>query len=422
MLKDGMYVFVKRLRKVSGALALAAMLQASAASAAKSTPIEPFAACLDKLRTRALAEGLKPTTVDTVFDRITPLRTVVSSDRNQAEFNQTFQQYYDARVNATRVKTGRRQMREHAQALRGITGKYGVPGHYIMALWGLETNFGGYMGKLSAPSALATLACDGRRAEFFSAELLAATRLVERGDVTLDTMLGSWAGALGHVQFMPSTYLRHAVDGDGDNRRDLYGSLPDAFASAASYLSAIGWQPGLRWGREVHLPDNFDYAKTGPDQWQPLADWRALGVTDAFGRLLPDLALPAALLLPSGHRGPAFLVYDNFRVIMQWNRSTNYAIAVGRLADRIAGAGRLSKSHPTLGEVRFSLADIAQLQTYLNAAGFDSGTPDGILGRGTRRALQRYQQAKGLLADGYPDAPLIARAKDAQSESVGDDS
>ena len=209
---------------------------------------------------------------------------------------------------------------------------------------------------------------------------------------------------------MPTTYLAHAQDGDGDGKRDLLGSVPDALSSAASYLAHMGWETGYRWGREVSLPDQFDYATTGAHQWRTLSEWRELGVTTVFGTPVAELDMQAALLLPSGHNGPAFLVYPNFRIIMQWNRSTNYAIAVGRLADRIAGGGDLVTPRAAPRDIKFRLADIRQLQSQLNALGYDTGRPDGIVGRGTRQALQRFQQDHSLIADGFPSRAVFEKA------------
>ena len=232
-------------------------------------------------------------------------------------------------------------------------------------------------------------------------------RIIEAGDVDRAGMTGSWAGAMGHVQFMPSAFLRYAVDGDGDGKRDLWGSIPDAMASAGNFLSTLGWQPGLRWGREVVLPEGFDYATATRKVRKPLRVWSAAGVTDAFKRPLPAIDLAGSILVPGGASGPAFIVYENFDVIMRWNRSEFYAIAVGRLADRIAGAGGLAQP-PVDDGVRLSREMIMTLQTQLNQLGYDTGTPDGIFGSGTRGALRNFQTANNLTADGYPSEQALA--------------
>jgi membrane-bound lytic murein transglycosylase B len=380
---------------------LSATLLCAVGSAHGAAP-EDFPACVEGLKARALAEGISPATADAVLDRVTWQDRVIELDRRQPEFTRTFQDYYDARVTETRVERGRALLAEHRALLERIRRESGVPGHYLVAFWGLETNFGSYLGKMPIPDALTTLACDPRRSRFFGGELMAALRIVDGGDVAAEAMEGSWAGAMGHVQFMPSVYLRHAVDGYGDGRRDLFGSIPDALTSAGRFLAGLGWEPGLRWGREVRLPEGFDYALAGRGERRPLSAWRALGVTDAFGALLPEVEVPASILVPAGHEGPAFAVYENFDVIMGWNRSEFYAIAVGRLADRIAGAGRLAVPPPA-DAPRLARADVLALQQALNDAGFDAGEPDGILGPATRAALARFEGARGLVPDGHPD-------------------
>ncbi len=377
---------------------------------------DDFAPCVNALRQAALAQGFTPGAVSAVFDDITIKPQVIKSDRAQAEFTDTFREYYDKRVTEARVERGRVLKDEQRGLLRRIAQDTGVPPHYLLAFWGLESNYGGYLGNHDIPSALATLACDPRRAKFFEQELFAVVRIVDQGDIRAPNLVGSWAGALGHTQFMPTTYLSHARDGDGDGRRDLIGSVADALTSAAHYLKALGWQRGFRWGREVGLPENFDFARAVPGQAQTLGAWRNLGVTNVFGTPVPDLELPATLLLPSGHLGPAFLVYPNFHVIMQWNRSEAYAIAVGRLADRIAGAGGLHAPPAPQGQVKFSIASLKELQQNLNDLGYPSGKPDGIVGSATRGALRAFQLDHGLIPDGFPSPSVLAQAREKARE------
>lgn len=218
-------------------------------------------------------------------------------------------------------------------------------------------------------------------------------------------MIGSWAGAMGQTQFMPSVYLAHAVDGDGDGVADLWGSVADAFASAASFLSSLGWKSGWRWGREVLLPEGFDYALAGRDRRRPLEEWHRLGVTTTDGRPIAALPEKAALLVPAGRRGPAFLVYENFDVLMRWNRSEHFALAVGILSDRIAGGDGLRVPPPN--DPPLTREQVAALQKKLNELGFDSGEPDGVLGSATRRAVREWQIRNGLVADGYVDVELL---------------
>ena len=378
----------------------------SAAALADDVTEDAFASCVAGLQARAVAEGIGNDVVENVLGRVEKVERVIELDRNQPEFMRTFADYYDRRVTEQRVAQGRELREEHKELLDDLQRRYGVPPHYLLAFWGLETNFGSYFGKIRTPDALATLACDPRRGEFFAGELMSALRIVDAGDIEAERMLGSWAGAMGHMQFLPSVFLQYAVDGDGDGRRDLWGSIPDAMASAANFLRGLGWTPGLRWGREVRLPPDFDYSLTGRGQSRPLAEWVALGVTDAYGRALPPLDFSAAVLVPSGHEGPAFIVYRNFDTIMRWNRSEYYAIAIGRLADRIAGGAALTRPADTGGEPVPRDA-VSQLQANLNALGFDAGEPDGMFGPATSRALRQFQKSRGTIADGYLDAEAI---------------
>jgi membrane-bound lytic murein transglycosylase B len=261
---------------------------------------------------------------------------------------------------------------------------------------------------MSIPDSLTTLACDERRSSYFTTELINALKIIDAGDILVEDMRGSWAGAMGHVQFMPSAYLRYATDYDGDGRRDLFNSTEDALASAGKFLESLGWQSGLRWGREVVLPQGFDYTLGRGGQKRPLSEWRSLGVTDAFGRPLLEAPVEAALRVPAGHRGPAFLTYRNFQVIMGWNRSVFYALSVGHLADRIAGAGHLVQPPPE-DDLRFSTEDLTAIQVRLKTLGYDPGEPDGRLGPATRAAVSRFQADQGLIADGHLDPTVVSR-------------
>lgn len=378
--------------------------QVQAAEQTDTAQAAGWQSCLQDLRGKALAEDIAAGTVDDVLARVEQLPRVISADRSQPEFTETFADYYRKRVTDFRVEKGRELLATHAHLLQRIQSATGVPPHYLVAFWGLETNFGTYFGKLSIPSALTTLACDTRRSAMFTRELFALMRIIEAGDMAYDDLIGSWAGAIGHMQFMPSTFLSYAVDADGDGRKNLIGSIEDALLSGATYLANAGWQAGFRWGREVVLPQGFDYALSGLDQARALSDWRALGIKDAFGRPIPSINLDASLLVPIGHSGPTFLVYPNFHVIMEWNRSQSYALAVGRLADRIAGAGRLNQPLPNIS---LSTQAITELQRGLNALGYAAGKPDGVLGPATRKAIRAYQQTNDLLADGFPNDMLM---------------
>ncbi|MEM7098874.1 MAG: lytic murein transglycosylase [Pseudomonadota bacterium] len=376
-------------------------LPAMAASDQASTSgTEAFDQCLIRLKAQAANEGISNTGIEQTFGQIEQLPRVIASDRAQPEFTQSFSDYYKIRVSNRRVTTGREKRIEFQDILQTLAKESSVPTQYLLAFWGLETNYGSYFGKLHIPSALATLACDPRRAEFFTAQLMATAKIVDAGHMQPQQLVGSWAGAMGHMQFMPTTYLEYAKDANNDGRADLHGSVADAMYSASDYLTGIGWLPGFRWGREVLLPDEFNYELTGSDNWQPLKTWAELGVTDTAGNVMPSLDLDSAVLVPSGRHGPAFIVYPNFKVIMKWNRSEFYALSVGRLADRIAGAGGL---HIPLPDSKIPTEKLIALQDRLNQSGYNLGKADGILGPATRRAIQSFQKSKGLIADGFPD-------------------
>jgi membrane-bound lytic murein transglycosylase B len=367
-----------------------------------------FDTCLDGILEQAVQEGVDRTIAERVLDQVEYLERVIELDRQQPEFTTPFADYLARRVTEQRIQQGRALLQKHRALLERVQAATGVSPAYLLAFWGLETNYGSYFGRMPVPSALATLACDPRRGEYFTGELIAALRIVEEGAIPLERMEGSWAGAMGHVQFMPSVFLRHAVDGDGDRRRDLWNSIPDAMMSAGHFLKSLGWDSEYRWGREVLLPSGFDYSLAGRTARRLLHDWREAGVTDVSGRPVADLDIEAALLLPSGHEGPAFLVYDNFEAILGWNRSEFYALSVGHLADRIAGAPPLH-TPPPADAPRLSRDQVVQLQATLNAAGFDSGEVDGILGPATRDAIRAYQQETGLIPDGFPSRTLLER-------------
>ena len=364
-----------------------------------------FRDCVSGLGERARAAGVDDALVARVLPTLSPLERVIALDRNQAEFVQTFPAYLEKRVTASRVEKGRELLERHGPFLEGLLRRYGVPPRYLVAFWGLETNYGSYLGQVPTLDSLATLACDERRSEFFAGEFVDALQLVQREALPVEQLVGSWAGAVGHTQFMPSSYLRYAVDGDGDGRIDLWQSERDALASGANFLRSLGWEPGLRWGREVRLPEGFAYEAAGLGKARKLAAWAGAGVSRADGAPLPTPDVEASLLLPAGHRGPAFLVYDNFRVVMRWNASQSYALAVGLLADRLAGAPPLRLAAELAAPLRKT--DIVGAQEALNTLGLEAGTADGIVGSRTRAALRAFQLDAGLPADGYPDRETL---------------
>lgn len=366
-----------------------------------------FSQCLQGLQARASREGIAQSIVDSALANAQYEQRVIDLDRRQPEFTETLANYLNRRLTTDRIEKGRELMRKHRSLLQRVAREHGVQPQYLVAFWGLETNFGKNVGGIPVMNSLTTLACDERRSEYFTAELLNALRILNRGDIEVANMVGSWAGAMGQTQFMPSAYLKYGVDGDGDRRIDLWRSVPDALTSAGGFLQSLGWQEGVRWGREVQLPKQFAFEQAGLDQARALKEWRELGIKDAHGHALPRQDLQASLLVPAGHRGPAFLVYDNFHVIMRWNRSELYALAVGLLAERISGAPEL-RNPPPANAVRLHRDQVLALQTKLTELGFDAGNADGVLGPGTRKAIRAFQQSRKLVADGYPDAEVLA--------------
>ena len=365
----------------------------------------PFAQCIERLQQQARNAGVSENTTLDILGQVKPLPKILGYDRNQPEFVQTFTGYFSKRVTNWRVNKGREKLAEHREFLSKLTQEYGVPAHYLIAFWGLETNFGGIKGKIPTIAALTTLACDQRRSAYFSGELIQALLLLERENLDTKDMIGSWAGAMGHTQFMPTAYMKYAKDGDADGKVDLWNNELDALASAAHFLQNLGWNTGFRWGREVLLPEGFDYQLAGKSQPQILSFWSEQKVTQVGGKPLGDSDLKAALLIPAGHNGSAFMVYPNFDVILRWNNSEYYGIAVGHLADRIRGQGALSKPLPELPN--YTLVEMQQFQEKLNQLGFDVGEADGILGPATRKGVRGFQASVGLIVDGYPSKETV---------------
>lgn len=378
------------------------------APAAMANAQADFDTWLDGVRAQARDRGIAPETLEAAFAGLRPIERVLELDRRQPEFTQSFWTYLDRAVSETRVENGRALLREHAALLERVRARHGVQPRFLVAFWGLETNFGGYLGGFPVIGALATLAYDPRRADFFRTELLHALSILEARDVRSEDMQGSWAGAMGQPQFMPSTFVNYAVDGDGDGRRDIWRSLPDVFSSAANFLSEVGWNEEETWGREVRLPADFDFEAIGLDTRRHIRDWQAIGVRRADGTDLPRADIEGSIVVPAGASGPTFLVYDNYRVILRWNRSHFYAIAVGHLADRLVGLPGLAAPRPA-SDQRLSRDQVMALQAALNRLGHDAGPVDGILGSGTRGALRDWQRANGLAPDGYPTPALVDR-------------
>ena len=349
-------------------------------------PKIPFSQWLDGVRQEAKAAGMTSAFLDAVLAGARPIKRVIELDRRQPEFTLTFWNYLNKSVNAARIAGGREMLAKHRALLQQTARRFGVQPRFIVAFWGLESNYGKYTGAFPLIGAVATLAHDPRRSRFFRGQLLAALTIMSRGDVPLKVK-GSWAGAMGNFQFIPTTYKDFAIDADGDGRRDLWNSFPDMFASAANYLQRSGWRRGWSWGREVKLPKGFEFAQTGLGVRKTLGQWRALGIRRIDGGELPKGEARASVILPAGYEGPAFLVYQNYRTILNWNRSLLYAIAVGHLADRLVGGGPLWNKRPAK-EVPLSRADVKDMQRLLAAKGFDLGGSDGVIGPNTRKAIK----------------------------------
>jgi membrane-bound lytic murein transglycosylase B len=377
----------------------------SYAQPSQTSETDTFPQCIERLQQLARDAGVSENTAVEILGQIKPLPKILRYDRNQPEFVQTFTGYFSKRVTNWRIYKGREKLVEHREFLSTLTQKYGVPAHYLMAFWGLETNFGGIKGKIPTIAALTTLACDQRRSAYFSGELVQALLLLERENLDPKKMIGSWAGAMGHTQFMPTAYIKYAKDGDADGKVDLWNNELDALASAAHFLQNLGWKTGFRWGREVLLPEGFDYQLAGKSQPQPLSFWSQQKVTQVNGETLGSDDLKAALLIPAGHTGSAFMVYPNFDVILRWNNSEYYGIAVGHLADRIRGQDALSKPLPELPN--YTLTEMQLFQDKLNRLGFNVGVADGILGPATRKGVRVFQMSVGLIADGYPSQETV---------------
>lgn len=392
-------------------LVLLAMLVASAVHAQSD-----FDSWLAGFRQDAQTQGISDATLDAALTGMVPDERVIALDRRQPEFLQTFADYLRRRVTESAVAKGQSLLAEHAALLDAVEQKYGVPKAVLVAFWGLETRYGAVQGSLNVPASLATLAWDGRRSGFFRSQLLDALRIIDAGHVSAVDMNGSWAGAMGHMQFMPSTFRAYAVDGDGDARIDVWQSLPDAMYSAAHYLQQVGWRAHEPVAIEVRLPENFDWRQARLFHRLPVADWAAMGVQAADGAALPEDAGRAAIVLPQGWQGPAFMVFDNFDVVMKWNRSQNYALAVAQLSNQLAGGHAVLAGEGEAGAL--SVADFKVLQQALDELGIDAGKPDGFPGPRTQTAIRLYQALHQLPVDGYAGPSLLAHVQQSHADAA----
>ncbi|TCV58296.1 lytic murein transglycosylase [Pseudomonas fluorescens] len=371
-------------------------------------PTQTFAEWQAGFRKEALAAGIRPDLFDRAFVGVSPDMSVIKADRSQPEFTRPVWEYLDGALSPLRVNKGKSLIQQNAQVLQSIEQRYGVDREALVAVWGMESNFGQFQGSKSVINSLATLAYEGRRPGFAHAQLIAALQILHQGDITPEKMLGSWAGAMGQTQFIPTTYNTHAVDFDGDGRRDIWGSSTDALASTAHYLQSSGWQRGQPWGFEVDLAEGFDYTLADGTIRKPVSEWIRLGVSEYGGLPIApdDRQLSASLLLPAGHRGPAFLIFDNFRAILKYNNSSSYALAVGLLSKRFTDGGLVYGQWPK-EDLPLSRSERIELQTLLGKHNYDAGNPDGIIGANTRKAIRSAQQSFGWPADGYPTQQLL---------------
>jgi lytic murein transglycosylase len=369
-----------------------------------------FQAWLGAFRDRALEQGISAATLDRSLAGLAYDKKIIERDRNQAEFSKPIWEYLDSAVSDTRISNGRAGLDRHHATLTRIEAQFGVEKEIVTAIWGLETSFGTYRGSDHTIRSLATLAFDARRAQFFETQLIAALQIIQAGDVSPGHMLGSWAGAMGHTQFMPTSYLDHAVDFDGDGRRDIWSDDPtDALASAAAYLARHGWTKGQPWGVEVRLPEGFDFATAKRDYTLLPSDWAARGVVGRDGQPVPDHG-QAAILLPAGGQGVALMIFDNFRVIEAYNGADAYVIGIGHLSDRLAGHAPFYGDWPR-GDRVLSFTEKKELQSRLTEAGFDTQGIDGRTGPNTTNAVRAFQIAQGLVPDGYASLRLLERLR-----------
>ncbi|WP_299193863.1 lytic murein transglycosylase [uncultured Litoreibacter sp.] len=369
-----------------------------------------FGTWIKGFRGRALAKGISPETFDRAFRGVTYDPEVIKRDRNQSEFTKTLWDYLDSAASDTRIANGKAAMRKHGAVLDRIEARFGVDKHVVAAVWGLESAYGTFRGSKDLVGSLATLAFDARRGAFFEQQLVAGLKIIQAGDVAPRSMTGSWAGAMGHTQFIPTSYLDYAVDFTGDGKRDIWSDNPtDALASTANYLAKFGWVTGQPWGVEVQVSDGFDYTLANRKVLKSPADWGGLGVKDMQGRVVPNHGA-ASILLPAGAEGAAFMIFKNFEVIERYNTADAYVIGVGHLSDRLRGGPAIKASWPR-GDRALTFKERVEMQKLLTAKGFDTRKIDGKIGPLTINAVRRYQKSQGLVQDGYASLRILQRLR-----------
>jgi membrane-bound lytic murein transglycosylase B len=365
-----------------------------------------YDAWVQAFQPRARARGISQATLDRAFRSAGFLPGVIEKDRNQTEFTRTLEDYIAIAASEERLAKGRAALARHGAALNAIEARYGVEKEVVVAVWGLESFYGERRGDIPLIASLSTLAYEGRRGAFFEGQLIAALRILQNGDITPDRMTGSWAGAMGHTQFIPTSYLAYAVDFTGDGRRDIWSEDPsDALASTAAYLRKSGWIKGQPWGIEVQLPKGFNTGLVGRGKGRSTDDWSGLGVRSVSGGRLPNHGT-GSIILPQGSSGPAFLIYSNFNAIARYNNAVNYVIGVGHLSDRLRGGSAIRGSFPP-DAAGMSISHRQDLQRRLTAAGYDTEGSDGVIGAKTRAAVSAFQSARGLPVTGEPSLDLL---------------
>jgi membrane-bound lytic murein transglycosylase B len=369
-----------------------------------------FQTCVKSFWPSAKRAGVSRATFDRATKGLTPDPEVIESAKYQPEYKKPIGEYVDRAVSTKRLTVGKEKLVEYKDLLDKLETKYGVDRHIVVAIWGVESNYGDNTGEKSVIRSLMTLACSGTKAKFARGQIVSALRILQRGDTSFEAMNGSWAGAMGHTQFIPTTYTAYAVDQDGDGKRDIWGTIPDALGSTAAYLKVSKWKRGQTWGYEVKLPKNLNPKRISSKTYKTLGQWQKLGITRINGRPYPRPGDKAQLFAPEGKNGPAFLVLNNFRSILRYNVAKSYALAVGHLADRLAGYDPFVQAWPT-GENRLSLEQRMELQSLLVATGHLEGDVDGIIGSGTLGGVRSYQRAKSLPVDGYPTLTILKRLR-----------
>lgn len=385
------------------------------------TPNSNFQGCIANLRSQAIASGVSGATYDRYTQNLTPDYSVIDKLNYQPEFSTPIWDYLSGLVDNERVQAGQQKLNQHRAVLNRVEQAYGVPAETVVAVWGVESNYGDISGKYPLLQALGTLSCEGRRQSYFRGEFFATMRILQRGDLTQDQLYGSWAGAFGHTQFMPSTYERLAVDFDGDGRRDLVSSTTDALASTANFLKRAGWQTGMPWGFEVKIPQGMSISGESRRNKKPLNSWIAQGVTRVDGTALIQGNLsgstPAGLISPAGANGPVFLVFKNFDAIYSYNAAESYGLAIAHLSDRLRGGTPFLTSWPT-DDPGTSRAERREIQQFLVQRGYDIGAVDGLIGDKSRQAIRKEQTRLGLNPTGRAGQQILRAFRQEQAKQM----